>query len=244
MFLKPSQVLQNLKNLQHLKHLRTSSTLRTCRSMSSSHSWWIAGPTDPAHGPPPGPPQGPLPPVHMTEDLTTLGWMKLVRHIYFHWYEYQYLRFLHTCLTRDWWIIQGGVDAEALAKWHQIFEVLELDRKARRDFMLLVHSGLPGRAEANEIMWSLLSYWALQPQYRNLSSKTSQLILRARKRVDRPPRAHSDRHGWTWSFYAEPRHPNWSPLAVPRPGTWELLTGPGGLPLPPPECWGPVIRWF
>ena len=167
--------------------------------------------------------------------------MKLVMHIHFHWYEYMYLKFLHTCLTRDWWIIQGGHGLEALTKWYQIFEVLELDRKARRDFMLLVHSGLAGRSEANEIMWSLLSYWALQPQYKNLSSKVSQMILRARKKFDRPPRRHGDRHSWTWSMYEEPRHRSWSPLAVPRRGSWDLRTGPGGLPLPPPYCW---IRYF
>ena len=160
-------------------------------------------------------------------------------HIHFPWYEYMYLRFIHSCLTEHWALLQGGISQEALAKWHEIFEILELDQKARRDFMLLLHSGLVGRCEANEILWNLLSWWALQPEYRNLSFKTSQMILRARKYIDRPPRTHGDRHKWTWRMYAEPRHPHWSPLAVPAPGTWTLLMGPGRLPLPPPQCWGP-----
>ena len=78
-------------------------------------------------------------------DLTTLGWMKFLMHIHIPWYEYMYLRFIHSCLTEHWALLQGGIGEEALQKWHEIFEILELDQKARRDFMLLLHSGLVGR---------------------------------------------------------------------------------------------------
>ena len=40
---------------------------------------------------------------------------------------------------------------------------LELDRKAQADLLLLAHPGLAGCCEANEILWELLTMWALKP---------------------------------------------------------------------------------
>ena len=76
-----------------------------------------------------------------------------------------YLKFIHESLTEDWGIIQGGTDNEALDKWLTIFSTIELDRKVQVDLMLLAQAGLAGRAEANEIMWDILSVWALKPEY-------------------------------------------------------------------------------
>ena len=119
-----------------------------------------------------------------------------------------------------------------------IFWCLELDRKAQMDPMLLAHQGEVGRYEANDILWNLLSVWAPKPDYQDLSNKTSSMVTLARKRIDRPPRDHRDMWGWSWSRYCEPQHPQWSPKAVPRDPFGILVkTGPGGVPLPPPDCW-------
>ena len=139
-------------------------------------------------------------------------------------------------LTDDWPIIQGGRDEQALRLWMEIFETLELDRKSIVDIMILAHSGEVGRAEANEVLWEILSVWALKDDYMDLSHKVSSLVNRARRNIDRPPRGHRDLEWWQWSCYWEPRAPHWGPRAAPAPGA-RVLTGHGGEPLQPPLCW-------
>ena len=117
---------------------------------------------------------------------------------------------------------------------------LELDRKAQGDLMLLAHEGLVGRSEANEILWELLSVWAIRPEYEDLSHKVTHMVYQARRNIERPPKDHWDRGRWRWNQYYEPRHPQWSPKAVPR--NYAVLKGPGGVPLAPPECWGPSMQ--
>ena len=128
----------------------------------------------------------------------------------------------------------------ALGMWSEIFLVLEVDRKAAADLMLLAHLGIAGRCEANEILWELLSVWALKPEYEDLSHKLTNLVFVARRNLERPPATHQDRGRWKWEKYWEPRHPEWSPRAVPR--SFVVLKGPGGVPLPPPDCWGPATQ--
>ena len=48
-------------------------------------------------------------------------------------------------------------------------------------------------------------------------------------------RNHRDLWDWSWTKYCDPRHPQWSPRAVPRDP--HVKTGPGGVPLAPPACW-------
>jgi hypothetical protein len=157
---------------------------------------------------------------------------------YFQHWEMVYLLFLHKCLTSDWHILQGGVDNEALKKWLLIFKFLELDKKAKVDLMLLAQSGLVGRTRANEILWKLLSSWAVDPAYEDLSHKVSSEVGWARRAFDRPPKGHKDLHWWRWSSYEEPGWSlRWSPKEVPH-GPWDLRMGPGGEPLQPPDCWG------
>ena len=105
--------------------------------------------------------------------MTTLGWFKHLRDPCFPWFEWHYLRFLGKCLTDHWEDLQRGHSEETLAKILEIFNVLELDKKARVDLMLLYHSGLPGRTSANKVLWMLLSEWALDPTYEDLSHKVS-----------------------------------------------------------------------
>ena len=117
---------------------------------------------------------------------------------------------------------------------------LELDRKAQADLMLLAHEGLVGRSEANEILWELLSVWALKPEYEDLSHKVTNMVYIARRNLERPPKEHEDRGRWKWEKYWGPRHPQWRPTAVPQ--SYIVLKGPGGVPLPPPHCWGPPVQ--
>ena len=121
--------------------------------------------------------------------------------------------------------------------WLEIFVVLELDRKAQCELMLLAHSGEVGRAEANEVLWEILSAWALDHEYLDLSSKVSSLVKRARRNFDRPPRDHRDREWWSWECLRVPRHPHFGPRGAPRWGEFAIARGPRGEPLPPPNCW-------
>ena len=173
--------------------------------------------------------------------LRTLGILKKYNHPAVKFYEYRFLVWIKDCLTRNWPLIQGGCDNAARECWMSIFWVLELDRKAQLDLMLLAHQGEVGRCEANEVLWQLLSIWAIRPNYEELSNKCTSMVYDARRFFDRPPQNHKDLWGWSWSKYCEPRHPQWSPRAVPRDPCGNgprVLTGPGGVPLPPPQCWG------
>ena len=176
-------------------------------------------------------------------NLTTLGWLKHLNDPYFEYFEYHYLKVIHRFLTDRWWILQSGFDEEALQEWMQVMKVLELDKKATMDLILLAQSGLPGRCKANEVLFQLLSKEALDPTYEDLSHKVSNAVGWARRSFDRPPREHGDLKWWWWTCYDEPyaRDLRWSPLQVPR-GVWTLQQGPGGRPLAPPGCWGQLPR--
>lgn len=164
--------------------------------------------------------------------------MKYLEDEHFAYWEYQYLKFIKMRLTTDWYILQSGVDEVALMKWLNIMRFLELDKKARLDLLLLAQSGIVGRTQANKLLWNLLSNWALDPTYEDLSHKVSSEVGWARRTFDRPPRGHKDLGWWRWSCYDAPKwHKKWSPLEVPR-GHWDLVRGLGGEPLPPPLCWG------
>ena len=141
-------------------------------------------------------------------------------------------------MTTHWAVLQGGTDVRTLEFWLKIFLALELDRKAQRDLLLLAHSGICGRAEANEVLWKTLAIWALRPEYEDLSHRVSHMVGEARMWLDRPPSGNEDLRTWRWANYSRPRHEHFSPLAVPPAFT--VLTGPGGEPLPPPRCWGPL----
>ena len=174
-----------------------------------------------------------------TVTLTTLGWMKHLKDPSFDHFEWHYLKFLHTCLTTKWFKIQFGVDDEAMDLWYLVFKVLELDQKAQLDLMLLAQSGHIGRGHANRLMWELMSKWALDDTYEDLSHKVSNTVGWYRRTFDRPPKGHEDCKWWTWSAYDEPEKKmvHWCPKASPT-GKWDLRTGSDGEPYPPPHCWG------
>ena len=90
------------------------------------------------------------------------------------------------CLTESWEDLQRGEAQDTLIKLLQIFNVLELDKKARVDLMLLYNRGIAGRTCANKLLWELLSDWAMEPSYEGLSRKVSSEALWLRTTFDRP----------------------------------------------------------
>ena len=173
-----------------------------------------------------------------------MGWLRHLEDPALPWFEYQYLVFLKKCLTEYWEDLQCDVSMETLEKLHCIMNVLELDRKARMQLMFLYNSGMPGRTCANQLLWDLLSDWALDPVYEDLSYKVRMEVLELRKTFDRPPGDHEDLFGWTWERYKVPldKYWRWSPKAVPRRVRPDLplpvRTYENGRPLEPPYCWG------
>ena len=93
----------------------------------------------------------------------------------------------HYFLTKRWWILQGGVQEEALHDWILVMEVLELDKKARRDLFLLAQSGHVGRSQGNQLLWHLLSTHANYPAYLDLSNLVTHKVYRANQEFDKPP---------------------------------------------------------
>ena len=188
------------------------------------------------------PTQAPPPPPHHARGetmWTTLGHLKHLNHWAFPYFEHVYLSFIKQCLTEGWPRIQGGSEPTDLNLWKRICIVLELDRKAMADLMLLAHSGEAGRTEANEVLWTLLSDHALRDDYEDLSKMTSSLVLTARKNMDRPPGTHKDLKTWHWAKYWVPRNPKFAPSAVPQGAVVQNLDDKE--PIPPPECWTTLL---
>ena len=177
-----------------------------------------------------------MPPKHK---LTTLGWLKHLQDRAFPWFEWQYLQVLHKFLKDDWYLIQGGDEETTMKKWMEILAVLEVDKKAMTSLFLLAQDGRVGRGHANHIMWTILSKYAVDPAYQDLSNIIVHLINKHRLDYDRPPREHKDLKWWSWTCYERlySKDSAFAPDQVPR-GRWYIREGPGDLPLPPPQCWG------
>ena len=143
----------------------------------------------PAAPPQQDPAGGYVPPAHK---LTTLGWLKHLKDPTWPWWEHYYLKFLHKNLTTNWASLMFGVDLEAMQLWWEVFQVLELDKKSQLDLLILAQSGPVGRSYANKLLWDVMSNWALDGTYRDLSNKVSNEVNWARKNMDRPPRGHKD----------------------------------------------------
>ena len=169
--------------------------------------------------------------------LTALGVLKREKCPWYAFLEWRQRKDLHSLLTESWPSIQGGKDRLALENWRKAVETLELDGEAIQDLFLLIAQGRAGRAEANEILWDLMSHWALVDRdHRDLSRKCSSMVSTARRCIDRPPARHEDRVSWTYRASMFPRNSAFDPLEVPADP--RVLTGRGGVPLRPPACWG------
>jgi hypothetical protein len=99
--------------------------------------------------------------IEALKDLTTLGMLDYVNDPAFPMIEWSYLCFIWRALTTNWYRIQSCRDDVGLPLWYYILQVLEVDSKGMTDLMLLAQSGIVGRTKANEILWNILSYWAL-----------------------------------------------------------------------------------
>ena len=161
----------------------------------------------------------------------------------FHYFQYHHLNLVKDLLTIDWWMIQGGQDMEAMHKWLEAIELLELDLKACRDLLLLAQQGSVGRAHANKILWELLTGTGADGKYRECSRFCSSQVHNARRQIDRPPRGHPDLEDWTWeNYYGLPEHMvRWCSSQVPPQEVAKDMRvnmgAPGDFPLKPPDCW-------
>ena len=184
-------------------------------------------------------------------NLTTLGRLKAVQDPKFPYWEWVRLNALKDFLTDKLHILLGRRDHYATHQWLCVMDLVDLDRRARVDLMLLAQAGLPGRTEANKILWSLMAEWAVDPSYRDLSAKVTSACGRARLKFDRPPRNHWDNTWWGWSHYTDgcnndPYCPKNIPDSVGVPcgpqEAWQMVPqlGPHGEPQPPPWAWKQV----
>ena len=167
----------------------------------------------------------------------------------FRHFELLYLKRVHKLLTRFWHLMQAECDERANTLWREALLLMEVDAKGQADLFLLAQSGNEGRAEANELLWNLLSIEALDSDYLDLSHLVSSRVRDARRHFERPPKDHRDRGEWDWGRYWRVRNEDFSPLNVPRrypqgplPDSRLHVTKPGGVPQPPPWCWPSDIR--
>ena len=151
---------------------------------------------------PPEAPRGPRVPPEIlgahghSQPRRLLGILKEINDPYFRHFELIYLRFIRKLLVRQWHLMQAERDERALKCWRQALWLLEVDTKGQVDLFLLAQCGLAGRAEANEILWNLLSECALDQSYRDLSYPVSHQAHEARQAMERPPKEHKDRGHW------------------------------------------------
>ena len=160
----------------------------------------------------------------------------------FRYYEWQFLMSIKRILVWEWLAMQCGYDHKALQKWIFTFRILELDRKAQRDLMLLAHSGKVGRTKANRILHETLYDKALSEKYWDLSHCVTSSVLWARKCMDRPPRMHKHlwEPGWEWIHYLHcfPSDLPFAPDSVPDDAHLPIHQDPATrVPLAPPNCW-------
>ena len=64
----------------------------------------------------------------------------------FEYFEFEYRVWSYRILTTHWPQAQGGMYLEAMARWFEIFLILELDRTTEVNVLLLSHLGATGRA--------------------------------------------------------------------------------------------------
>ncbi len=93
-------------------------------------------------------------------------------------------KFLRNC-HRDWVNLERGKasDKDTLRATNEIFDVLELDSKARDDFIDLYKTR---RTSANKIMFLLLNTWARDSRLSNIGSMVSSECMKAKETVRRP----------------------------------------------------------
>ena len=173
---------------------------------------------------------------HNNMPLNSLGRIReldTAAYLYFEWkFRLQILEYT----TNLWPIIQGGTDDEALELWKDIAHLLEFDATTWNGLMLLVHQGVAGRAEANKLLWDLLTSLCLIDHVQN-NNKTISIIGAVRKIIDRPPDGHVDMMTWTYLRAIEPRPSAMCFAAEMVPERPCVITAPGGGPLIPPHCW-------
>ena len=178
-----------------------------------------------------------------------LGVLKYSRDPHFRYFEFLFLKRIHQLLTRHWHLMQAECDERATALWHEALLLLEIDAKGQTDLFLLAQCGSVGRAEANEILFQILTNEALDNEYLDLSHLVSNRVSQARSSFERPPKDHLDRGQWDWGRYWRVRNPDFSPQEVrrqypqaPLPDQRLHVTHTGGVPLAPPRCWPRDIR--
>lgn len=169
--------------------------------------------------------------------LMSLGHIKNLGDSRFEYLEWTFRKQLRDLSTVYWPMMQGGDDEEALSLWKDLWVLLELDADSWLELMLLVSQGPPGRSEANQILFELMTRWASMGEYKNLSRKVSTMIKAARRAIDRPPDDHSDLRFWTVQRAMVARYPEFLPEKVPTNGL--IQTAESGAPLRPPQCWVP-----
>ena len=185
---------------------------------------------------PPGPSWDP-PRNASSQALTSLGLLRARQDPAFEYLEWQYLWSLREYATREWPLLQGGTSEEAVRSWAWALRTLELDGDAALDLFLLAGTSVAGRAEANRILWDLLTDLGPRCEHRDLSCWTSAQVKRARRVVDRPPSWTSEWKVWTWRRALKTRRELWGFCSLWVPPEPPVLTGLGGVPLAPPDCW-------
>ena len=142
-----------------------------------------------------------------------------------------------------WPFLQGGTSEEARNCIKDLWILLELDADCWLQFLLLVHQGEAGRAEASAILWEVLTRpaeehkqkqgcfgffsnkkrLACSRDFKNLSRKVYSMVGAARRAIDRPPDTHQDLKGWSYRKALHTRYPEFLASAVPL--NWVLKIG-------------------
>jgi len=122
----------------------------------------------------------------------------------------------------------------------EALEILEIDLTACEEMMCLVHQGVPGRTEANFILWQLLER-AYYGDTDDLSRLCSAKIRASRMMIDRPGQGDRAVNQWRWERFSEPRQgiSQFAPSAAPPSWNRNIRTDKRGNPIPPPDCWAP-----
>ena len=130
--------------------------------------------------------------------------------------------------------------------WYQLLRILDVDYESMRELFLTLHSGDPGRAVCNYILWWLLTRVGVEDSQENLSHYLSSTLKDLRKKFDIPPFQPGgydfrEKDNWNWECLRTTDAPWQSKIApfhrqrVPGSGErWTARVDLSRMPYAPP----------
>ena len=177
----------------------------------------------------------------------TMAFLKRIEHPRYEFLLWVKRASCKKAIFEDWYILQSGSSEKALKLWYQLLRILDVDACSMQELFLTLHSGDPGRAVCNYLLWWLLSRVGVEDDQMDISNYVSTTLKDLRKKFDIPPfhersfEFRDPQEMWDWECLRTTDAPWMLKVApfhrhrVPSPGTkWMVRLDLSGMPYAPP----------